>query len=132
LPRPESFRDGVDEELINRGFSPISFSESAALFLEQIYTLFKVCVRYRPGYRQLAREFVEKSGMSYAGAARLLGISASAINQILMREREIVIIKSVPIMRTQLENGFDVAVGFAGTRFHFSVEIETATGTGHR
>jgi hypothetical protein len=36
--------------------------------------------------KQLAREFVEKSGMSYAGAARLLGISASAVNQILMRE----------------------------------------------
>jgi REP element-mobilizing transposase RayT len=37
--------------------------------------------------KELAREFVEKSGMSYAGAARLLGISASAVNQILMRER---------------------------------------------
>jgi REP element-mobilizing transposase RayT len=36
--------------------------------------------------KELALEFVEKSGMSYAGAARLLGISASAVNQILMRE----------------------------------------------
>jgi len=35
--------------------------------------------------RQLAGEFVGELGMSYAGAARLLGISASAVNQILMR-----------------------------------------------
>jgi REP element-mobilizing transposase RayT len=37
--------------------------------------------------KQLAREFVEELGMSYAGAARLLGISASGVNQILLRER---------------------------------------------
>jgi hypothetical protein len=47
-------QSGVDKELINRGFSPISFSELAALLLEQIYTLFKVCVRYRPRYGKLA------------------------------------------------------------------------------
>jgi hypothetical protein len=49
LPRPESFRDGVDEALTNLGFSPISFSELAALFLEQ-FTLFNVRVRYPAGY----------------------------------------------------------------------------------
>ena len=43
-------QSGVDEALINRGFSPISFSELAALFLEQIYTLFIVRVRYGAGY----------------------------------------------------------------------------------
>ena len=43
-------QSGVDEELINLGFSPISFSESAALFLEQVYTLFIVRVRYPAGY----------------------------------------------------------------------------------
>ena len=47
-------QSGVDEALINRGFSPISFSELAALFLEQIYTLFIVCVRYGAGYGRLA------------------------------------------------------------------------------
>ena len=39
-------QSGVDEELINQGFSTISFSESAALFVEQIYTLFIVRMRY--------------------------------------------------------------------------------------
>ena len=47
-------QSGVDEELINRGFSPISFSAFAALFLEQICTLFIVRVRYGAGYRRLA------------------------------------------------------------------------------
>jgi hypothetical protein len=42
-------QSGVDEALINRGFSQISFSELAALFLEQIYTLFIVSVRYGAG-----------------------------------------------------------------------------------
>ena len=36
--------------------------------------------------KQLAGEYVGELGMTYAGAARLLGISASAVNQILMRE----------------------------------------------
>ena len=47
-------QSGVDEELINLGFSPISFSELAALFLEQIYTLSIVRVRYGAGYGWLA------------------------------------------------------------------------------
>lgn len=38
--------------------------------------------------KQLARAFVEELGMSYAGAARLLGISASGINQILLRAHD--------------------------------------------
>ena len=36
--------------------------------------------------KQLAGEYVGELGMTYAGAARLLGISASAVNQILMLE----------------------------------------------
>ncbi|MBM3423640.1 MAG: hypothetical protein FJY09_10430 [Chlorobi bacterium] len=36
--------------------------------------------------KQLAGAFVEEQNMSYAGAARLLGISASAENRKLMRE----------------------------------------------
>jgi len=47
-------QSGVDEELINLGFSPISFSEFAAFFLEQIYTLFIVRVRNPAGYGRLA------------------------------------------------------------------------------
>jgi hypothetical protein len=47
-------QSGVDEELINLGFSPISFSELAVLFLEQIDTLFIVSVRYGDGYGWLA------------------------------------------------------------------------------
>ena len=47
-------QSGVDKALINLGFSPISFSELPALFLEQIYTLFIVRVRYRTGYGWLA------------------------------------------------------------------------------
>ena len=54
-------QSGVDEELINRGFSPISFSELAALFLEQIYTLFIVRVRYRAGYGRLAMTGIQNS-----------------------------------------------------------------------
>ena len=50
-------QSGVDKELINRGFSPISFSELATLFLEQIYSLFKVCMRYRPRYGKLAIKY---------------------------------------------------------------------------
>ena len=47
-------QSGVDEALINLGFSQISFSELAALFLEQIYTLFIVRLRYPTRYRWLA------------------------------------------------------------------------------
>ena len=47
-------QSGVDKELINLGFSPISFSESPALFLEQIYTLFIIRVQDRAGYVRLA------------------------------------------------------------------------------
>lgn len=36
--------------------------------------------------RQLVREYVEELGMSYAGAARLLGVSASAVTQMLLRK----------------------------------------------
>jgi hypothetical protein len=38
--------------------------------------------------KQLSKEFVEELGLSYAGAARILGISASGVNQILLRARE--------------------------------------------
>jgi REP element-mobilizing transposase RayT len=37
--------------------------------------------------KDLARELVLEMGMSYAGVARILGISASAVNQILLRDR---------------------------------------------
>ncbi|HWQ26211.1 MAG TPA: hypothetical protein VN367_05445, partial [Chlorobaculum sp.] len=36
--------------------------------------------------KQLSKEFVEELRLSYAGAARILGISASGVNQILMRD----------------------------------------------
>jgi hypothetical protein len=45
-PVPKAFGMGLMKELINRVFSPISFSALAALFLEQKYRLFKVRVRY--------------------------------------------------------------------------------------
>ena len=35
--------------------------------------------------RELARQFVLEMGLSYADAARVLGISASAVNQIIRR-----------------------------------------------
>lgn len=37
--------------------------------------------------RQVVEEFVVGKGMSYAGAARLLGVSASAVTQILLRKK---------------------------------------------
>ena len=37
--------------------------------------------------KKLALELVQEMGMSYAGVARILGISASAVNQILLRDR---------------------------------------------
>jgi REP element-mobilizing transposase RayT len=38
--------------------------------------------------RQLAEEFIGELGLSYAGAARILGISASGVNQILLRGKK--------------------------------------------
>jgi len=37
--------------------------------------------------KKLALELVKEQGMSYAGVARILGVSASAVNQILSRDR---------------------------------------------
>jgi len=47
LPRPESFRDGVEETEKSGLWPTIFFNVVSALSLGR-YTLFKVCVRYRP------------------------------------------------------------------------------------